>query len=215
MPKYVCPTCWSIIDAFHELYQKSKTAQETYMNASIKTEQESDNDIVPNDIDSDNDDGITIDEPEIDIKLEQNFEETVTNTNKEDTRIDDSDNEDASFNIEDTTNDVTQQEQTPSIFQCDICKKKFKRKQSFIGHVKSHATVENEEQNQREKLIAENFGKCDFCDVIPVTLHEARYHYKEKHNVNDGYIKCCKLKLKTKCSIRDHIEFHLNPERFK
>lgn len=43
MPKCVCQECWSITEAFHELYQKSKLAQEKYLNPVIvKRETDSD-----------------------------------------------------------------------------------------------------------------------------------------------------------------------------
>lgn len=31
MPNFVCSTCWSLTQAFHELYKKSKIIQEKYM----------------------------------------------------------------------------------------------------------------------------------------------------------------------------------------
>lgn len=43
LPKCVCQECWTITEAFHELYQKSKLAQEKYLNPVIvKRETDSD-----------------------------------------------------------------------------------------------------------------------------------------------------------------------------
>lgn len=38
MPNFVCEICWQTTEAFHELYQKSKTAQEKFLNPMIKIE---------------------------------------------------------------------------------------------------------------------------------------------------------------------------------
>lgn len=38
LPNFVCQLCWQTTEAFHELYQKSKTAQEKYLNPMIKIE---------------------------------------------------------------------------------------------------------------------------------------------------------------------------------
>lgn len=38
LPNFVCQICWQTTEAFHELYQKSKTVQEKYLNPMIKIE---------------------------------------------------------------------------------------------------------------------------------------------------------------------------------
>lgn len=38
LPNFICQICWAIIDAFHELYQKSKLAAEKFCNPIIKTD---------------------------------------------------------------------------------------------------------------------------------------------------------------------------------
>lgn len=35
MPNFVCELCWIITEAFHELYQKSKTVQENFLSLSL------------------------------------------------------------------------------------------------------------------------------------------------------------------------------------
>lgn len=37
----MCQVCWQTIDAFHELYQKSKKVQQTFLNPPIKIEPDS------------------------------------------------------------------------------------------------------------------------------------------------------------------------------
>lgn len=38
LSNFVCQSCWQITDAFHELYLKSKNAQEKFFNPMIKVE---------------------------------------------------------------------------------------------------------------------------------------------------------------------------------
>lgn len=38
LPNYVCHVCWSTTDAFHELYQKSKSIVEKFSNPLVKEE---------------------------------------------------------------------------------------------------------------------------------------------------------------------------------
>lgn len=70
--------------------------------------------------------------------------------------------------------------------------------------------------SQHDKFMAENFDmKCDFCDAVFNAFVEARVHYREYHNDERGYLKCCTSKLRSLATIKDHIESHLNPELFK
>lgn len=56
---------------------------------------------------------------------------------------------------------------------------------------------------------------CDSCEATFVSLGEARRHYLQAHNIRKGYIKCCKIRLKTRGHIIEHIQWHINPETFK
>lgn len=38
LPKFVCQMCWKITESFHKLYQRSKVAQDTFLNTIIKSE---------------------------------------------------------------------------------------------------------------------------------------------------------------------------------
>lgn len=101
-------------------------------------------------------------------------------------------------------------------FQCDICRKKYFSKNVLVQHLKQHVERGGSVRTQQDKFVAEHFDlKCDFCDTIFNSLHDARDHYKAKHNEDKGYIKCCDIKLRIHSAIRDHVAFHLNPESFK
>lgn len=56
---------------------------------------------------------------------------------------------------------------------------------------------------------------CDLCSEICVSIEQARDHYLNEHNEPKGYIKCCKTKFFAVGRVKEHIEFHINPDRFK
>lgn len=97
---------------------------------------------------------------------------------------------------------------------CDICHKLYASADSLQRHKKVHANnlTENKLHNQ---FIADNFDlSCDLCSNTFTTFYEARQHYKEVHNEEKGYLKCCRTKLRSAADIREHIKTHLHPETF-
>lgn len=101
---------------------------------------------------------------------------------------------------------------------CDICKKLFASKESvaYERHMRRHEETNENEDGQHDKFITENFDmKCDLCDTVFTAFHDARRHYKEFHNDDKGYLKCCNIKLRELWIVRDHVKSHLNPESFK
>lgn len=56
---------------------------------------------------------------------------------------------------------------------------------------------------------------CDLCeDMSFATFNAARRHYKEVHNEQKGYVRCCKKKLCSVREIREHVKRHLSPDFF-
>lgn len=54
--------------------------------------------------------------------------------------------------------------------------------------------------------------QCDTCTTTFKNLREAKDHYATKHNVSNGYIKCCKSKFHYPSLVVDHVKKkHLNP----
>ncbi|XP_055317606.1 transcription factor grauzone-like [Sitodiplosis mosellana] len=99
---------------------------------------------------------------------------------------------------------------------CKICSKSFNSRQSLLLHRKVHVENDEEEDVDYINFMVEHFDmKCDFCETVFRGYYEAREHYKEVHNEDKGYIKCCNTKLRERCSVRDHIKSHLEPEVFK
>lgn len=84
-----------------------------------------------------------------------------------------------------------------------------------------HNRIDGTKDEDQVKLIEENFInenfnlKCDHCDTIFSGFYDARRHYKDAHNDDNGYLRCCNLKLNQMILVRDHIRSHLNPESFK
>lgn len=100
--------------------------------------------------------------------------------------------------------------------QCDICKKTFIDEKGILRHMQKVHEKDPPERKVHDQFIADNFDmSCDQCEVKFTAFYDARQHYKEKHNEDSGYIKCCGEKLKALVSIRDHINKHLNPETTK
>lgn len=101
-----------------------------------------------------------------------------------------------------------------NIYICDNCTKSFTSKNCLRAHLKKHAP--DKLPDSYDKFIADNFDmSCDQCDTVFTSFYDARCHYKEFHNVNKGYIKCCKIKLRKLCAVTNHIESHLNPAKFE
>lgn len=57
--------------------------------------------------------------------------------------------------------------------------------------------------------------KCDLCDTQFNSLKMARSHYVSEHDVPYGYIKCCGIKLRANSVVLDHIQWHINPDKYK
>lgn len=104
-------------------------------------------------------------------------------------------------------------------FICDICNKSFSSKRLLRNHIRRHKQLKPEQQSRDDEynsFIAENMDmSCDQCSAVFNSFYDAQYHYKESHNENNGYIKCCKLKLKKMWVVKSHIDSHWNPEKFK
>lgn len=69
---------------------------------------------------------------------------------------------------------------------------------------------------QSKEIFTKNFDTtCDICSADLKSLKRAISHYKIEHQIDDGYIKCCGLKLKREKLIDQHIQWHINPSIFK
>lgn len=74
------------------------------------------------------------------------------------------------------------------------------------------------DQDKIELILSQNYdSQCDICkeDLNTLSLQRIKEHHKQKHNIEDGYIKCCDLKLTTNVEIHNHIQYHLHPNDHK
>lgn len=102
------------------------------------------------------------------------------------------------------------------IFRCMECERMYTTTFELERHKKRHANKSTEDEVY-EQFMADNFDmSCDLCENVSFTsIHAAKRHYKECHNGEKGYVKCCSKKLKAPGEIREHIKKHLNPDTFK
>lgn len=67
-----------------------------------------------------------------------------------------------------------------------------------------------------ERVMSQYFDMgCDHCGHLFKTLSEAQNHYSNKHNIPNGYVKCCRHIFKNDYTINGHILWHLKPELFR
>lgn len=65
-------------------------------------------------------------------------------------------------------------------------------------------------------VIAKHFNPtCHICPTKLTTLDEAKDHYRSRHNVKKGFLKCCDMKLSSRPFVIDHIRWHLDPMAFR
>lgn len=84
--------------------------------------------------------------------------------------------------------------------------------------MKLHENKPDDMDEECKRFILENFDlKCDNdgCDAQFDSYYMARKHYKDAHNYDQGYIKCCGTKFRQFWMVTDHVKAHLNPSYFK
>ncbi|XP_055317616.1 zinc finger protein 28-like [Sitodiplosis mosellana] len=202
LPNLVCQTCWQTTDNFHELYQKSKTVQESFLNSTIKLE--------PDESEPWHSHQETnfVEELQLEvgsIKLEINQDES--NSSNTDAR-DYSDNTNDSDEKIEEKNDKETKEKSPT-----------SKWDSISSNKKKGIKMKDREHVQYDKLFAEHkhhFNmNCESCPTTFETLEEARKHYTKKHQNPNGYIKCCSFRLKYPYQVVRHLRKHQRRSRNK
>ncbi|XP_067641382.1 transcription factor grauzone-like [Eurosta solidaginis] len=56
---------------------------------------------------------------------------------------------------------------------------------------------------------------CALCDHESADFTELRIHYRNVHNNDKGYVLCCKHKYTQRFHFVEHLEVHLNPQKFQ
>lgn len=55
---------------------------------------------------------------------------------------------------------------------------------------------------------------CEICQHPFETLSEASNHYIGQHKQRTILVKCCQKRITILTELRDHIQYHLNPDKF-
>lgn len=56
---------------------------------------------------------------------------------------------------------------------------------------------------------------CEICQHPFDTLSDASLHYRQTHSKSKVKVKCCRRQMGLPNEIRDHIQYHLDPDKFK
>jgi hypothetical protein len=77
-----------------------------------------------------------------------------------------------------------------------------------LSLVKKLTNFSDSADDQKIRETANMF--CDTCSAPFESLRDARIHYKQAHNISEGYIVCCQRKFKQKCRLVEHVNTHYN-----
>lgn len=104
-------------------------------------------------------------------------------------------------------------------YTCSVCMKRLTTKSGFLNHMrKKHdeKTPAEITDNKYRDFMMETFDmNCDLCATTFQSFFDARSHYKDVHNDDKGYVKCCGLIFRQFSFVIDHINVHFNPATFK
>ncbi|XP_031622031.1 zinc finger protein 888-like [Contarinia nasturtii] len=204
LPKWICCNCWDKIEEFHRFHRFVRNAQEDYLKQIVKYEEE-------NDIESNC----------RDISEQTNFVEVISNYDELNEFVDElSTKSDA---LDDTDEKPTKSETTESEFPdvlfnagATTAEETALRQLTELECDSISSTSYDIDSMRSKEIFDENFDTtCDICSIELKSLRRAITHYKNEHQIDDGYIKCCGLKLKRDKLVADHIKWHEYPEMFK
>lgn len=78
---------------------------------------------------------------------------------------------------------------------------------------------ENRDDAEVDKKLADYFRmNCDICSEKLESMVDIQQHFKNRHNINRGYLicnDCGKRKYKMRKPIIDHLTWHCDPNAFK
>ncbi|XP_055314291.1 zinc finger protein 665-like [Sitodiplosis mosellana] len=105
-------------------------------------------------------------------------------------------------------------------FYCNLCEKNFERGYIYKAHVERvHKEIDLiEPEPEEDDLEISDYvdASCDLCSEKTFTSFNAvQSHYLDVHGTKDGYVKCCQKKFHRLHLIRDHMEWHRNPNIFR
>ncbi|KAG4072165.1 hypothetical protein HA402_015664 [Bradysia odoriphaga] len=120
-------------------------------------------------------------------------------------------------------------------YVCQICSQRFTNKKAVQKHNKAEHSQEmlsklKDQQERFEKLSTSLTGEelkqiltqsvdshCDICnkDQQTISLQQMKDHYKQQHDMDDGHIKCCGVKMTTDVEVNGHVYRHLHSDQLR
>lgn len=211
LPKMVCRDCWRKLDEFHDFYNAVNAAKSNFWLEVVKNEE-------PNFLEINCDSvGYDVDIPS--VKLEPLPDTVVADVqpSKDNRAFSDSDGDTLRDNVDDTNDN--------SIGNVPIKLEKNASAKIVESHKSVQKAVKTSDTNtKRFEKSSEEFDHlisnymdmfCEICDHPFGTLPEASSHYLSKHKQTFALLKCCQRRLKMPGEIRDHIQYHLDPDKFR
>lgn len=160
------------------LKRKVKPKESDDKSLNIKTENETEN---------------TVQEPDVNLKTESNYNDSNQSSNDED---DDYDN-DQDYNDSDNNH----HQADPDAFVSSNDKQKTNKQKT----------------QEIDAFIAEwkQVLECELCNQVFTNLTLLRKHFSIEHPKQKCFVTCCQRKLKHRFDIVEHIRFHIDPNTFK
>lgn len=82
----------------------------------------------------------------------------------------------------------------------------------------AHVDLRNKKmktQSVSDLVIGEYFDmKCNLCEFWFSSMRDANLHHRRQHK-QTGYLICCDRKFRSSVKVREHCEWHRNPEMFE
>ncbi|XP_037031596.1 transcription factor grauzone-like [Bradysia coprophila] len=79
-------------------------------------------------------------------------------------------------------------------------------------------TADTDELDVESKMADYFRMNCDLCSVALESMADIQQHFKNMHNINRGYLRCCDCsnrKFRMRKQIVDHVTWHLDPTAFQ
>lgn len=205
--KRICLECWQKTDTFHQFYKLVREAhlQQNTVIQEVRDEVEYE------------------DGPDPDWHSDDNHTDFVTNSdeNKEDTkqtcnRLDEQ--QPPVTKVTDDAENDDDAEQMGGNKSDSLMSSDEDVEEIVIEKLLEHpGTMDRETLLKLEREVTEYFRmNCDLCGQQMSSLDNVKKHFSTKHKSNRGYlICCCNKKVKMRRSIIEHVQWHINPNRFQ
>lgn len=218
----MCAECWTKVENFHKFYETVEEAKIFFLRNLVKEEE-------PNFVEI-NCDAVGFDDTNVFVKTESS-DFGADNSKRTEREHDGTQGHDdfGSSSFFDFANDDESNDS-------DKCMAKFDEEHDpkvdaaaalaaaqlaieVVGQVENTSDVTTNSSVLAKKkfdhLISKYMDmKCEICRHPFDTLSDASYHYRSKHQRRTAKLKCCQRRIKMP-DIRDHIQYHLNPNMFK